>query len=296
MKRCFARFACRLPAACALVVFLSSVIVHAEDVLSERLTDQIWEMNKFDLIRKLDSELEQRKNALTQEATVEHANNVRKLLKVRAGIYETLDDLDRAEVEYNDLIDVRPRDPTVYIDRGYFYMRQSRFDAAMHDFMAGSRLAPTQSAFSYGVGRALARMGDYAAAISQYDEAIRLAPGDSAPVLSRAEAYTQLGMYAQARADFDRVTALGTRHDADRFFVYFGRGYANIHLGDDDAAIRDLDVALSMRPRMVTALVWRGYARERLGQRQRALADYESALRVSPDDGWIRLSIRRLRT
>src|SRR5262249_32920260 len=128
MKRCFVPFAYRLSAASALVVLLSSIIVHAEDVLSERLTDQIWEMNKFDVIRKLDSELERRNSALTQEATVERANNVRNLLKVRAGIFEALDDLDQAEVEYNALVDVRPSDPTVYIDRGYFYMRQSRFD------------------------------------------------------------------------------------------------------------------------------------------------------------------------
>jgi tetratricopeptide (TPR) repeat protein len=253
-------------------------------------------MNKLDIIHKLDGELERRKSALLQQATVERANNLRKLLKARAGIYETLNDFDRAEVEYNNLVDVKPSDPMVYVDRGYFYMRQSRFDAAMRDFIAGSRMAPTQSAFSYGVGRALARMGNYSAAISQYKEAIRLAPSDSAPVLSRAEAYTQIGMYTQARDDFDRVIALGLPRDTDRFSVYFGRGYANIRLGDDNAAVRDFNAALSVQPRMVNALVWRGYARERLGQRQRALADYELALQVSPDDNWIRSSIRRART
>jgi hypothetical protein len=47
---------------------------------------------------------------------------------------------------------------------------------------------------------------------------------------------------------------------------------------------------------MISAVVWRGYAQERLGQRQQALADYESALRASPNDGWIRSSIRRMRS
>jgi tetratricopeptide (TPR) repeat protein len=139
-------------------------------------------------------------------------------------------------------------------------------------------------------------MGNYSAAIGQYDEAIRLAPRDSAAVLSRAEAYTQIEMYAQARVDFDRAIALGLRRDTDRFAVYFGRGYANIRLGDDVAAVRDFDAALSLQPRMVNALVWRGYARERLGQRQQALADYELALQASPDNNWIRTSIRRIRT
>lgn len=282
----FVRFATPFPAACAVVVLLSLATAHAEDAPSERLTDQVSETNKIDSVRK----------PLAQEASVERAAALRKLLKTRARAYEAVDDFQRAEVSYDDIVDVKPVDPMVYIDRGYFYMRQNRFNAAVRDFMTGSRLSPTQSAFSYGAGRALARMGDYLAAIGQYGEAIRLAPGDSAPVLSRAEAYIQLGMYVQARADFDRAIALGLGRDTDRFFIYFGRGYANIRLGEDEAAVRDLDRALSMHPYMVNALVWRGYARERMGQRQQALSDYEQALQVNPSDSWIRSSIRRVRT
>ena len=296
MTRHFVRLGSRFPAASALVLVLSLTTVHAEDALSERLTDQILEMNKLDLVRKLDRELDRRKNAFGQEATAERANHLREVLKTRAAAYEALEDFERAEVEYNALVDVKPVNPMVYSDRGYFYMRQSRFDAAMRDFMTGSRLAPSQSTFSYGAGRALTRMGDYSAAIRQYNEAIRLAPGDGAPVLSRGEAYARIGMYSEARTDFDRAIALGMHSETDRFFVYFDRGYANICLGDDDAAVHDMDTALSMRPGMVNAVVWRGYARERLGQRQQALADYELALRVNPNDKWIRSSIKRMRT
>jgi Flp pilus assembly protein TadD len=57
-----------------------------------------------------------------------------------------------------------------------------------------------------------------------------------------------------------------------------------------------MDLALSVRPDMINAVVWRGYAQERLGQRQQALADYETALRVSPNNDWIRSSIRRMRS
>ena len=114
MKYHFARFGSRLPVASIVVVLLSLATAHAEDALSERLTDQIWEMNKLDIIHKLDGELDRRKSALTQQATVERANNLRKLLKARAGVYETLDDFDRAEVEYKNFVD-----PMVYIDRGY---------------------------------------------------------------------------------------------------------------------------------------------------------------------------------
>jgi Flp pilus assembly protein TadD len=296
MSRPFARLGTGVPAAFALVIPLLLATAHAEDILSDRLTDQILELNKLDLVRRLDSELEQRKSALAQEPTVERANKLRELLKKRAATYESLEDIERAEADYDALVDIAPINPTVYIDRGYFYMREGRFAAAERDFVTGSRLAPTQSAFNHGAGRALSRMGEYPAAISHYSEAIRLAPRDSVPVLSRAEAYVQLGKYIEARADYDRAIALGLHREGDRFFVYFGRGYANICIGDYEAAVRDLDLALAERPGMISAVVWRGYAQERLGQRQQALADYESALRVSPNDGWIRSSIRRMRS
>jgi Flp pilus assembly protein TadD len=292
----FTRLRTRLPAAFALVIPLSLATAHAEDVLSDRLTDQILELNKIDLVHKLDSELERRKSALAQEPTVERANKLRELLKKRATTYESLEDFERAELDYDALVDVAPVNPTVYIDRGYFYMREGRFAAAERDFVTGSRLAPTQPAFNQGAGRALSRMGDYPTAIGHYNEAIRLAPGDSVPLVSRAEAYVQVGKYTEARADYDRAIALGLRREGDRFFVYFGRGYANICIGDYEAAVRDLDFALSVRPGMINAVVWRGYAQERLGQRARALADYESALRISPNDDWIRSSIKRIRS
>lgn len=288
----FRRFGSRFSLAPVVFSLLSLAAAHAQDAPAERLTDVVPGLNRPDLIRNADSG---RQGAPKPETSTAQAGELRKLARTRATTFEAMDEWDRAEAEYDALVDMQPVDPTAYIDRGYFHMRQGRFDAAMRDFIAGSRLAPGQSAFSFGAGRALARMGDHSAAIRQYDEALRLAPSDSTVMLSRAEAYEQIGMYAQARADFDRAIALGPRSETDRFFAYFGRGYANIRLGNDDAAVRDLDVALTMRPRMAYALVWRGYARERLGQRVQALSDYELALKANPDDNWIRSSIRRVR-
>jgi Flp pilus assembly protein TadD len=267
-----------------------------DDVLSDRLTDQILEMNKLDLVRKLDGELERRLREIEQQPTAERASKLRELLRSRAATFESLEDFDRAEADYNTLIGIKPVNPLVYSDRGYFYMRLGRFADAARDFVTGSRLAPAQATFSYGAGRALSRLGDYSTAIAHYNEAVRLAPRDSSPLISRAEAYVQVGKYTEARADYDRAIAFGFRHEGDRFFVYFGRGYASICTGDYDAAVRDMNIALSARPGMVNAVVWRGYAREKLGQREQALADYESALRSNPNDEWIRSSIKRIRS
>jgi tetratricopeptide (TPR) repeat protein len=285
----------RLPAALAAILVLSAVPAAADSDLSERLTDQILELHRVNFNYRLESEFQQQKNLLGSQETAERAEKLRGLLKKRAAIYEAVAEFDRAEDDFNEMVAVRPQNPDVYYDRGYFYLRQSRFADAVHDFMTGSRLAPTQATFSYGAGRAFDLMGDGDDALQQYDEAIRLAPRDSAPVLARADLLLHLGRYGEARADYDRALTLGLAR-ADRFFGYFGRGYARIFTGDYNGAVRDMDAALAARPGMINAVVWRGYVRERLGQRDLALEDYEAALRLSPKNDWIRSSISRMRS
>ena len=186
----------------AAMLALAATPAMAEGDLSERLTDQITEMHKLDFNRRLDSEFQKQRDMLGSHETTERSERLRELLKKRATIYEAVAEFDRAEADFNEMVDVRPQNPIVYSDRGYFYIRQSRYADAVRDFTTGSRLAPTQATFSYGAGRALALMGDRSNALQHYDEAIRLAPGDSVPVLARADLLLQLGEYAKARADY----------------------------------------------------------------------------------------------
>ncbi len=279
-----------------VVAMLSVSPVRGENVLSDVLTDQILEMHRQDMNRRLEDDFEHQKAALGDKETAERAVKLRALLKIQAKTYELLEDYDRAESAYSQALDVRPVDPIVFADRGYFYMRQSRYPDAARDFMSGSRLAPKQAVYSYGAGRAFTRMGDHAAALEQYDEAVRLAPNDGFPVLARAEALVQLNRFAEARAAYDLALKLGMARPSDRFFVYFGRGYSNIFLGDFPSAIRDMNAALTLHPGMINAMVWRGFAHEKIGERNLALDDYEAAGRIDPVDKWIRASIRRVRS
>jgi len=296
MSCIFTRLGACLAAVFAAAIVLSPAAARAEPERSYQPLGQVLAMNKVDLVRKLDSELGRYRTELGPEQTAVKADKMQEFFKRTASIYETLEDFERAEASYDALVGVQPDSPTVYTERGYFYMRQHRFKDAMRDFMRGLDLAPSQSDFHYAVGRALSRMGDHAAAIPRFTEAIRLAPRDSVALVARAEAYVQAGQYAEARADFDRAIALGLHREGDPFFVYFGRGYADIRLADYEAAVRDMTAAQSMRPELIHPVVWRGYAREQMGRRELALADYESALRTSPNDEWIRASITRVRS
>jgi tetratricopeptide (TPR) repeat protein len=292
----------KLPAARLAVIFALAVSAlaltpaHGESALSGRVSDQLMQLYRLDFNRQLKADFEAKKQALGSAETPERAAKLGAMLKERAKYFESVDDVEKAGDDYDALVEIRPLNPKVYLDRGYFLMRQERFADAEHDFMTGARLVPDEAAFSYGAGRARMRMGDYTGAVTQFGEAIRLAPRDGVARLSRGEAWLKLDKYSEAEADFNRALTLGLGRDDDRFFAYLGRGYAHIQAGDYGNAVRDLDVAVAARPGMVKAVVWRGYARERMGERDRALNDYEIAARISPDDAWIRSSIRRMRS
>jgi tetratricopeptide (TPR) repeat protein len=292
----FTSFACGLVVAIAVTLPLASAPAHSESALSGRVNDQLMQLYRFDFNRRLKTDFEERKRSLGTAETAERAAKLREMFKERASYYESVDDIDNAKGDYDALIKIRPVNPDVYLDRGDFLMRQRQYADAERDFMAGARLAPDRAAFSFGAGRALAGTGEYIAAMAQYDEAIRLAPDDGMIRLARGEADLKLGKHAEARLDYDRALALGLPGKEERFLAYFGRGYAAIVIGDFVSAIRDFDAALALRPGTVSAVVWRGYARERMGERERALADYETALRITPDDPWIRSSVRRMRS
>jgi len=296
MSRILARLGVCGAAVFAAAIALSPPAAGAEQERSYRPMEQVPAMNRADLVRRLDGELERYKRASGREQAIAQADKLREIFKRHAAIYETLEDFAHAEASYDALVAVTPVDPTAYAERGYFHMRQSRFKEALRDFSSGLELAPAQSVFHHAVGRALSRMGDYPAAIVRFTDAIRLAPSDSVPLISRAEAYVQLGQYTQARTDYDGALALGLHREGDQFFVYFGRGYVDIRTDDYEAAVSDMTAALSMRPGLVHPLVWRGYAWEKLGRPDRALADYESALRGNPNDEWIRAGITRVRS
>lgn len=278
------------------VAALAATSARGESALSDRVSDQLMQLYRLDFNRQFKADFEARKQSLGREETAERATKLRAMLNERATYYESVDDLENAQADYDTLLTIQPFSPRVYLDRGYFFMRVERFTDAERDFMAGARLVPDDAAFSYGAGRALMRMGDYSGAIVQYGEAIRLAPTDSVMRLSRADAYLKLEKYTDARADYDRALTLGLTREDHRSFAYFGRGYAGIFAGDFRGAVRDLDAALAARPGMINAMVWRGYAQERMGERDRALADYETALRINPENPWIRSSIRRMRS
>lgn len=219
-----------------------------------------------------------------------------KVLGFRAAAFWYAGKPEQAESDYTMVIKlVGETDPIAYHERGHFYHRTNRFDAALADYTTGARFFPDNGKFPNGQGLALSAKGNHDEAIKRFDDAIRLDPTSAVFVLGRAEAYNRSSRAQPALEDYDRALALGklTLNDTGR--LRSGRGYAYLVLKDYTAAIAEFDLALELQPGFVNALKWRGLSFEYLGDIGRALRDYEAVLKLKPSDTVVAQRIDELR-
>jgi tetratricopeptide (TPR) repeat protein len=282
-----------LLAAVTLGLTMAAGAAPAHAALSEYLERKIAEAHSAEGRRDFDFALSVYRQAIDRRDIP--AAEMRVLLKKRAAVYEQLNFAEKAEADFTAALSVEPVDARAYADRGYFYLRQAKYDPALSDFVTGSRIEPANPMFLYGAARVLVAAGDFASAVMFYDEAIARAPRDAKLHLARAEAKVRLNAFEAARDDYDRAFALGLSSRGDLYFGYSGRGYVSLRLRADAAAIRDFDAALRLDPSAQQVLMWRGHAYERQGLRPQALADYEQALRLMPESDPARAALDRLR-
>lgn len=260
--------------------------------LSEKLTRKIGEAQNAEVDSNFDRALAAYGEALQVDP---NAPNFRQVLKMRAKLFEQLEDFSLAEKDLTAALEVDPPDPTLYVDRGYFYMRRGRYGDAMTDFTTGARLDPRNPIFLFAAGRVETALGRHQRAIESYNRALDLDPGNARALLARAESNLRLGLLRVARDDYASALGRKLERQQDRFFALLGRGYVAMMLGDLVEAIIDFDGALAINPGSHQALSWRGYAYEKQGQRDRALNDYERAAAFDPADHVMRANVRRLR-
>jgi tetratricopeptide (TPR) repeat protein len=263
--------------------------------LSEMLSQQILEAQKAEAERHFGKAIDIYGRAMGQGIAVVE-EHLRLLLKKRALDFERTNQLAKAEADLTAALNVKPIDPTLYADRGYFYLRQNQYERALADFASGSRADPKNPLYRFAAGRVHAAMADFQGAIQCYNDALKIDKNYGVAILSRAEAYVHLEKLQEAKADYDRAIGFRYKWGGDRFFAFLGRGYINILLEDFEDAVRDLDEALATEPSDLNALLYRGYAYERRGNAELALRDYERAFLSSPENLWVRTSLQRLRS
>jgi tetratricopeptide (TPR) repeat protein len=134
-------------------------------------------------------------------------------------------------------------------------------------------------------GREMAKRNNFEGAIRAYEDAIRLEPGNIEAYYSRGFAKYEVKDYEGAIEDLTYLEDFKGKIAKDNFkYIFNTRGNANYFLGNNEAALKDHNAAISVDPKFTAAYGNRGNVKMLLGDTPGAIADYSFAISIKPGD------------
>jgi tetratricopeptide (TPR) repeat protein len=241
-----------------------------------------------------------------------NSENTVNALAQRAAAYAQVGDFDRAYGDYTDAIKIDKRNARLYVLRSVVSVGREDPHAALSDLTIAIDLDPDDRrnySLRAGVyarldqtsnvisdldryielsthvdleprvylerGRAYFSAKDFNNAIDDFTKAVELSNSSKESLMERANAFVELGQFNKAVEDYTEIVDAGRSVD---FYVYFRRGYALMHLGDDDIALNDFSQAINLNPSFPATYLFRGSIYGDLGNFDAALRDFDNAL------------------
>ncbi len=203
----------------------------------------------------------------------------------RGVAYRVEGKLDLAMADYNQAIQLDPKNQYAYNSRGNVYGDKGDYDRAIADYTKALTLDPKYAAAYDNRGLAYNHKNDHDHAIADYTSAIALDSKTASYYVDRGIAYNGNRKYDLAIADYSRAIGL----DPNYFWAYNDRGRAYYNKNDYAHAIADYDKAIAIDPKNAVAYDNRGdaYRAERIYDR--AIASYSSAVALDPKNASYRV-------
>lgn len=231
--------------------------------------------------------------------------------RLLAGLYSATGRADESLRQYRKVLELDPDDAQARLYLGAIHLAEGQYREARKHLERYTQDNPASPLGHYYLGRTLAESQDFARAEESYSAALELLP-TSAPVLTElglvrefrgresaaSETYRKLmevdprndwagprlqalrmglGRLPEARAEFARMGSREAAPGVTRMKV----GIAHYEVGNLDAAVTELSLALVERPDDHRVRFFLGLAHERLGDAERAAAQFEGVPRDS---------------
>lgn len=164
--------------------------------------------------------------------------------------------------------------------RGWAKVNRGEYAAAILDFDAVLRLDPKVPTAFRGRAEALTGLGRFAEALADYDRSLAIEPVHTDARIHRALLRAQAGDGPGFRQDLEQAGLLLSRRIRENpgdARAYSRRGYVRSLLGEETAALADLDRALALNPRRDEPYLQRSVVRGKLGDYAGAQQDMRSA-------------------
>jgi tetratricopeptide (TPR) repeat protein len=188
--------------------------------------------------------------------------------------------LASAERSCGAAIDLRPEDPVGYKYRGLTYLLQHRFERAEMDFRSAVKLDAKDPETQAGYAQSLSGQGRFDEAIPRFSTALAMSPRDVRILSARCWARAGQGKdLAGALRDCDLALTIKPYNSV----AFDSRGLVHLRAGRYEAAISDYSSSLKWQSGRATALFGRGLAELRLERRTAARTDLLSARQHDPE-------------
>jgi tetratricopeptide (TPR) repeat protein len=154
------------------------------------------------------------------------------------------------------LIDMVPRNPDAYKNRGVAHMRLNQYDEAINDFERVTEILPDLKGIYSNLGVAWYYKKDYARSIENYNEEISRSP--------------------------------------ENHFAYFNRAICKAELEEYEESFKDIIKTLELSPEFYMAVCLKGDLLVNMNQPVKAQLAYEKAILIDPDQAYARNQLEML--
>jgi tetratricopeptide (TPR) repeat protein len=173
------------------------------------------------------------------------------------------------------------------MDAGKKKLEAKDFDGAIAAYTQAITAEPKNAeAYQYR-GLTKSMKGDWKGCLEDVNAALKLKPKNTEALALRAFAYVNQGEAKAANEDFKKLESLdpkdGSRARPAVVQNLISKARAKTANHDEEAAIKDLNMALALDPGSGVAYHERGVANLNLKHYQEAIADFDSAIR---NDKW----------
>ncbi|MFF2952878.1 tetratricopeptide repeat protein [Kitasatospora sp. NPDC057965] len=202
----------------------------------------------------------------------------------RSTVLTGLGRLDEALADLRSVIESDPNYPEYHFDLGNLLRRRGDEEGALAAYETALRLGPPFPEVYYNRGDVRCSLGDVEGALDDFGYVLVLDPSFVDAYVNRAGLLLDEGDVAGAERD--ALAGLALAPENAHLLAVLGR----VHAEQDDQhlAIEAFDRALSTDPDLLPALCGRAGAAYRAGEPEAALADLQHAVSLAPGDPLVR--------
>ena len=201
----------------------------------------------------------------------------------RSGGKVNIGDYLGAIEDANKAIELSPDNEVAIFNRAYAYNELGKYDEAIADYNEVISLTPLDATSYNNLGVAYEGKGNKELAYEKYLMSVELSPENPQFLLNLSNLTRDMISYQDSLILYDQVFDLMPEDWFLEDWFYSSRGYANFMLANDQKAIDDYNIAISLNPNVAEYYFNRGMSYYYIQQDSFALSNFTSALSKYPE-------------